>query len=499
MPNTFQDLGTTLGAFLPTILIALLVLVVGWLIAYGISRLVESLLHRTTLDDRIAGMMRGGDPDRIPAERWIALVVFWLIMLFVIMVFLQVLNLGMVFDPLSVMLTNVVAFLPNLLAAAALIVVAWLVATVLRLVITRVLSASAFSRRVSEDANVDPRNRNTIGQTVGNVVYWLVFLLFLPAILDALQLQGILAPVQGMVNNILAAIPNIFAAIVLLAIAYFIARVIGSLVTSILAGIGFNRLFAADGPIPVTSVAAAATRPAPTTRIETETRRRSQETPAAAVEVTRKSPAEIVGWIVMVSIILFAAMEAANLLGFETLTVLISTFIVAGWNILFGLVIFGLGLWLGNVAYRMIRGTHTTNSHILGNAARLAIIIFSGALALRQMGIAQTIVDLAFGLMLGAVAIAVALAFGLGGRDVAHQLLERWRGRLREEAAKPEPPIPQTGSMATPPAGEVNTYTPPPTTDDDFTTRPTDRNLTDDFPPPPDRDIPTPPAGEPDL
>jgi hypothetical protein len=489
MPDTLDNLGTMLGAFLPNLLIALLVLVVGWFIAFAVSRLVENLLHRTTLDDRIAGMMRGGDPARVPAERWIALVVFWLIMLFVIVIFLQVLNLGTVLGPVNNLLTNIVAYLPNLLAAAALILVAWLIATVLRLIITRVVSASAFSQRVSEDANVDSRNRITIGQTVGNVVYWLVFLLFLPAILDALNLQGILAPVQAMVNNILAAIPNIFAAVVLLVIAYFIARVIGSLVTSLLASIGFNRLFSADGPIPVTGVAAAA-RPRPAVQVvDTPTRLSEQDTAVTGAPAIRaKTPAEIVGWIVMVSILLFAAMEAANLLGFETLTALIGTFIVAAFNILFGLVIFGLGLWLGNVAYRMIRGTGTANSHILGMAARIAIVVFAGALALRQMGIAQTIVDLAFGLMLGAIAVAAAIAFGIGGREVARQLLERWRVRLQVEAAKPEPPIPQTGGTQT---GDY------PPVEDDIRSPLPPRDMTDDFPP--DRDIPTPPAGEPDF
>jgi hypothetical protein len=82
----------------------------------------------------------------------------------------------------------------------------------------------------------------------------------------------------------------------------------------------------------------------------------------------RTRPSDIVGWVVMVAILLFAAMEAAGMLGFAALTVLSGQFIVAAWNILFGLIIFGIGLWLSNVAYRMVRNTGTTNAHILATA-----------------------------------------------------------------------------------------------------------------------------------
>ncbi len=538
MPDSFNELGATLAAFLPNLLIALAILIGGWLIAFIISKLVESLLHRTSLDDRLASAMRGGSPDRIPVERGIALVVFWIIMLFVILIFLNTLNLGTVSRPVGNLLNDIVAFLPNLLAAAALTVLAFVIATVLRLVLTRVLSGSMFSQRISDTAQMDARNRITIGQTIGNVVYWLVLLLFLPAILDALELQGILAPVQGMVNSILGALPNIFGAalvlivgyfiarivrqivanllagvgvdrlsartgadaalrnnrlsdliatvvfvlilipvaiaalnilnipaisgpasdmltrvlnaipaifgaFLLLAIAYFIARLVASLVSNLLAGMGFNRLFAENGPIPVSGLNIPATGAGEGTFRSTTD---PNQTVSSTTGTGRTMPSDVIGWVVMIAILLFAAAEAANMLGFETLTLLIGQFVVAAWNILFGLVIFAVGLWLSTVAYRMIRNTGATNAHILATAARIAILIFAGALALRQMGIAESIVNLAFGLMLGAVAVAAAIAFGIGGRGVAADLLERWRGQLRDEAHRTPPPIPQTGA-----------------------------------------------------
>jgi hypothetical protein len=445
MPESLQEFGAELSAFLPDLLLAIGILLIGWLIAYLVSKLVQGLLNRTSLDDRLAGALRGGQPERVPVERWIALVVFWLIFLFAIVTALNTLDLGAISGPIGALLTDIIAFIPNLLAAAALVLLAFVVASVLRLVVTRLLSATPFSQRLSENANVDSRNRIGIAQSVGSIVFWLVFLFFLPAILDALDLRGILAPIQNMVDNILGALPALFAAFLLLAVAYFVARLVGSLVTSILSGIGFNRLFAEGGPIPVSGVVADVglrTRAYPAEDDPEQVMRRAAATEPAA---SRTTPAGIVGWIVMVAILLFAAMEAANLLGFGTLTTIIGEFIVAAWNILFGLIIFGLGLWLGNLVYRMVRNTGATNAHLLATIARVAVIIFAGALALREMGIAESIVNLAFGLLLGAVAVAAALAFGLGGRDFAGQVLERWRSQVRLEATRPNPPIPTTG------------------------------------------------------
>jgi hypothetical protein len=428
----------------------------------------------------------------------------------------------------------VLAYIPLLISAAILFVVAWLIASILRAVVTRLLNSSSMVRNATENAAVPAQNRTTIGQTVGNLVYWLVFLLFLPAILGALQLQGILGPVQTMVNNLLAylpnilaaavvfvigyfvarivkqvvtnllasagvdnftkragmgdvadqvrlsdvigwilfvfilipttiaalnalnipavstpasnmlnqimlALPNIFAAIVILAVAYFVGRLLGRFVAELLAAVGFNRFFERIGLYNPSSAGQAAA------RVSDAAQRAATETtgePAPRIPA-RATPADFVGSLVTVGILLFAALEASQFLGFVFLATLVSSFIVAAFQILVGLVIFGIGLYLSSLADRAIRDTAMTQSNILAPVARAVIIIFSGALALRQMGIADSIVNLAFGLLLGAVAVAAAIAFGLGGRDFAHQQLERWEDTINSNAL-----IPNTGQQA---------------------------------------------------
>jgi hypothetical protein len=61
------------------------------------------------------------------------------------------------------------------------------------------------------------------------------------------------------------------------------------------------------------------------------------------------------------------------------------------------------------------------------------ILVLPGAMALRRMGLANEIINLAFGLLLGAIAVAVALAFGLGGRELAGHQLEEWRQSVESD------------------------------------------------------------------
>ncbi len=70
---------------------------------------------------------------------------------------------------------------------------------------------------------------------------------------------------------------------------------------------------------------------------------------------------------------------------------------------------------------------------MLAIAARIYIIVLVGAMGLRQMGLANEIINLAFALLLGAIAVAVAIAFGLGGRDIAALELGRWIEKIRSK------------------------------------------------------------------
>jgi hypothetical protein len=321
-------------------------------------------------------------------------------MLFVLVAFFQALGLTIASNPLGQFLTQVFGYATRLLGAVVLLLIAWILATALRFIVVRALGARNIEDRLGGLLATRIEGGFSLAQTFGEVVYWLIFLLFLPAILGTLGLEGILVPVQGMLNKLLNALPNIFAAILLLVISWLIARILQRLVTSMLTGAGFNTILVRLGLI--------------------------KETVEA-----RQTPAETVGYLVMVSIMLFASIEASRLLGFELLAGMITQFTIFVGRVILGLFIFALGLYLANLAHRVILSGGSSQADLLASAARVSILILAGAMALRQIGVANEIINLAFGLLLGAVAVAAALAFGLGGRETAARIVEEWRQSIK--------------------------------------------------------------------
>src|SRR5205085_5631564 len=92
----------------------------------------------------------------------------------------------------------------------------------------------------------------------------------------------------------------------------------------------------------------------------------------------------------------------------------------------------GVGLYIANLVANAIWASAGKNAGLLALAARISILVLAGAMALRQMGLAPEIIQTAFTLLLGAVAVAVALAFGLGSRDVAARIVADWHDKLEK-------------------------------------------------------------------
>lgn len=402
----FAPLVPILGAGVVNLLIAVIILIVGYIIAKLIERAVIAVLERTDVDNRLARAMES-DPEAEPSvERAIAKFVFYLIMLFVLIAFFRRLGLDFITQPLNQLIASFVAFLPNLIAAAVILGVGYVLARIARGLVTQLsrgLGADRLARRVGLGLS--------LSQLLGVLVYALILIPVIIAALNALDIEAISGPATQMLETFLNAIPGLFGAALLLIIAYFVARVIADIVADLLAGMGFNSLAQRLG----------------LSRITAET-------------APERTPSEMAGFIVLVAIMLFAAMEAARLLRFLFLATIIADFLAFGGRLLLALIIFGIGAYLANLASDLVLSSGGRNAGLTARLARWAILLFSAAIALQQLGVADEIITLAFGLTLGAIAVAAALAFGLGARDVAGREAERLVDDLRSNP--PEPPRP---------------------------------------------------------
>jgi hypothetical protein len=493
-----EQMARLVGGYIPNLIAALAILIIGWLVALILSAIVRGVLRRTTLDDRLARWIMGEEAARgIEVERQIGRGVYYLIMLFVLIAFFQTLGLTIITEPLNRLLVQVFQYAPRLLGAGLLLLIAWIVASALRLVISRVLTAAKIDERLGSEAGLEEEKRVPLAQTLGNAVYWLVFLLFLPAVLGALELQGLLEPVQGMINQILGFLPNVFAAGLILAVGWFVARIVQQIVTNLLAAVGADQLSKRVGLAPVLGkqqlsgllglvvyvlilipvlIAAlnalaleAITQPA-SNMLNVILDAIPAIFAATLVLVVayvvgrvvsglitnlltgvgfnailarlglgkepgegERTPSEIVGYLVLVAIMLFAAIEASRLLGFVLLADLVAQFTAFAGQVILGLIIFAIGLYLANLAAKTVQASGAAQAGLLAMAARVSILMLAGAMALRQMGLANEIINLAFGLLLGAIAVAAALAFGLGGREIAAREVEHWLQSIKSE------------------------------------------------------------------
>jgi len=499
MQTFWNQITQVIGGFIPNLVGALIILVVGLIIAWIVSAVVRGLLRRTKLDDRIAGWISGDGADGKPmeVENVVGRVAFWLVMLFVLIAFFEALGLTIITDPLNRLLSVIFAYIPQILGAAVLLLLAWIIASAVRWLAVRGLGALKLDKRLGDSAGVE-EERMPVTKSIGDALYWLVFLLFLPLVLDALNLQGLLVPVQDMVDALLGFLPNLFAAGLLLLVGWFVAKLVQRIVTNLLEAAGLDRLSERVGlksaigeqslsgliglllfililiPVVIASLNAlqleALTAPASnmlneflgalpnifaaallliityviarlvTALVTTLLAGIGFDTVLVRIGLTRaepgegqRTPSEAVGYLVLVVIMLFASIEAAGLVGFAELATLLAGLTVFLWRVVLGLVIFGIGLWLGNLAGNAIEAGQSANAKLLALVARVAIWLFAGAIALSQLGLGSEIVNLAFGLTLGAVAIAVALAFGLGGRELAGRELEKWRATLESD------------------------------------------------------------------
>jgi hypothetical protein len=148
----------------------------------------------------------------------------------------------------------------------------------------------------------------------------------------------------------------------------------------------------------------------------------------------------IAGNLVLVVILLFAFIEALRLIGFNAIAELGSDLLVFVAHVALGLFVIGFGFYLANLVATVVRAIDTSQPELLAEVARVAILVLAFAVGLGEMGVASEIIMIAFGVLLGALALAVAIAFGVGGRDAAGRLVNDWLSSLevRRQAGSPE-------------------------------------------------------------
>jgi hypothetical protein len=385
---------------IPNLIKAAAILFLYWVIAALSRAALTRALGAVKFDARFGKHLTvpQGEGPAVTPSAMLGKLLFYVILLFGVPPFLQALGQQALVYPLQEMLAKALNFLPNLFAAAIILVVGRIVATIVREVVSNFLAASGADAGAEKLGLGKLLGANKLSGIVSKIAYFFILIPILVQAVDCLAIKAISDPIKATLQSILAAVPAVMVALIIVIVGYVVAKAVRSLVETFLSGVGFDALPKRLG----------------LSFLETKE--------------GQMPPSGLVAAGVAVIIILITAQQASASLGFNQLADLIRRVVEYLPNLIVGLVILmaalGLGKYVGSLVERAL-GSHA-NAAMLSGLARYAVILLGASMALEQLGVGNEIVMLALGALLGGSALALGLAFGLGGKDRARELVDNW-------------------------------------------------------------------------
>lgn len=435
-----QRLVDTVIQALPLLGKAVLILVVSYVVAMILRLVVRQAINLARIDQRFAELDRApvveGEVLTPAAEQSLVnkpfsetagQVVFWLVMVFGLAGALDALQIPALSGPLTNALDSLMALLPAIGIAALIGVGGYVLAKIIRTIVTNLLESLGFDRLVAR-----LRLSGMFGSTTpSKVAGWLVmaFVLIQTAIaaLHRLGLETLSVPLTGMMARFWDMLPSLIVSVLFVIVGVFVGRLLRSIVRTTLESIGFDRLMDRIG------FGKIATR-----------------------EDDLGKPSGLVGFVVQIVVILLAVVQGLNNMGLTTWAGYVDAFLqFAVTRAAVALVIVAVGFAVGNYVRDLIHArtalpesdTEIPRPVWLAEFARSAVLVFAFTAAIHQLGVAEDFVLLSFALLFGGLCLAAALAFGLGSREVAGEIVrDRWNRAKKPPVPGGRPPLPTTPS-----------------------------------------------------
>lgn len=403
-------------SFLPNVIKALLLFLLAWAIAVVAKKIVKKILLKFNLDRTLSKGKTPADPaygkDRVEN---IAQIAYFLVFILFIPSILDSLNMRSVSAPISNMMDKLLGFIPNLIGAGIILFIGYFIAKVIRDLVFSILQTinidkwynkitPDFADSTSTSTNVSQVQKNTLAKVLSNVLFGIILIPVITVALETLNIATLTGPIVIVLNKVLNMIPNVFVAIILIILGYYIAKFIGQILTALLSRMGIQKVYSWLDD-------------------NTETN-----------NIPKFDLASIIGNVVKALIILFITVEALRIIRLEVLNTIGTAIIAYIPLLLSGFIIIGVGVFAGYFVEGFIR--KYSRGGFAGAIAKYIIIVFAVFMTLEQIKFASTIVSTAFLLVLGALSVAFAIAFGVGGREFAKRQLERLEKKIDEEEKK---------------------------------------------------------------
>lgn len=370
---------------------AILILLLAFIVAAIVKSIVVKLLSKT----KWGRTSTPADPDGSTASKAVELigklVELVIFLLFVPGIF-ESLGMTQVSSPILSLLNTIWGYVPNILAAVIILWVGFYVAKLVKEILVPVLNKIEVNK-LQKIAGIEVTEQGKLSNTIAYIVYVLILIPVIIAALQVLNIKAISEPAVETLAIIFKYIPYILAALIIIIIGWILARFVGNIVTRLIEASGLDAKLAK----------------------------------LTGLNNEKLALSNVIGKTVEVVLIIFFVVESLSTLQLGVLTKVGTAIIAYMPYLLAAVLIFAIAFFLANMASNALKkADHPTGAM----AAKWAIYIVAAFMILNQLGIASTLVDSAFILIVAAVAVAFAISFGVGGREFAKNTLARLQAKM---------------------------------------------------------------------
>lgn len=378
---------------LPTVLGMIILILVALIIASVVRKLTIKALNKANIGGQLTKWHIATSEEQVPSIiKNIGQFAYFLALLFFMPVILAGLNLGDAVAPITNMFDKFFAFIPNLIAAGLILFVGTFFCNFIKTLVAGALNRVDFNglyAKATGQKTAGSFDSKKIIDALALVVYVLIFVPILTLALETLNITSLSQPIVSILNQVIGIIPNILVAGVLVAVGTFVAKLVGNLLENLLQPTGIDNY--------------------------------SKFLSFKGEETVRLST--VVASVIRGILLIFFFVQALQVLNLEVLNTVGNAIIAYLPSLISSGLILAVAIIGGNILSSFLK--EVTGSQAIANAVRYGLLVFAAFMALDQLKFAQNIVQSTFTLVLGAAAVAFALAFGLGGRDWAAKQLDK--------------------------------------------------------------------------
>jgi hypothetical protein len=470
---------------IPNLLKAALIGLAGYLLAKLARSGVSALVDRTGLSERLSriagdeevsgeysvrGAVQGTTYQETPAPtkqglKWLGHsklghtageVAYWVVLAITAIPLLEALRVGALATPLTRALEAITTYAPRIIGAGLLLAVGYVAARFTRKVITAISRRVGVDRMVSRMGGDRVLRGQTLSSILGTIAMAFVLLHFAISAIGRLQIAEVSGPLTGFLSSIYTFLPRLLVAGLILAVGIVIARLTGNVAARLLAGMGFNTLMyrlgifrgeALPGAEQESEAKALLNERRATSRVVYETGvpinaggedSLLSQGPTLA---TARTPADVGGLVVTAAIAIIFLRQALGTMQLHGFEHMLDSFLGYLPDVFVAAVIIAASLAAADWARQRVQElTASSDDRLMRSLDRVvyaAIITVGAMMAAQQLGVGSQLIGVAFTLVLGAVCLALALAFGLGGREVAGDFLRREVSRRQRGSMAP--------------------------------------------------------------